>query len=139
MHFLRSKFCGQFISCFGDIEWPARLAPDLICNFFCGWALKQEFTQINLVRRSNWKKSEGSQEIANLSPMLEKVLDSFSARLEECFFKEAFKRQSFKGSYLQILMDEISCSDIIFINLHDHPSIISNKPFYDTLFVLFLL
>lgn len=88
MDFLRRKFRGRVISHFGDIAWPAR-SPDLsICDFFL-WGFLKARVYTNKPRTLDLLKEAIRQEIANLSPaMLEKVFDSFSARLEECLAKE---------------------------------------------------
>ncbi|XP_046683513.1 uncharacterized protein LOC124369534 [Homalodisca vitripennis] len=95
MDFLRSKFRGRVISRFGDIAWPAR-SPDLSIIVIFLWGFLKARVYKNKPRTLVELKEAISQEIANLPPaMLEKVFDSFSARLEECLAKE--------GRYLQVL------------------------------------
>lgn len=90
MDYLRSTIRCRGILHFGDIAWPAR-SPDVsICDFFL-WGFLKARVYTNKPCTLDELKEIINQEIVNLSPaILEKVFNSFSARLEESLVKEGF-------------------------------------------------
>lgn len=84
MNLLRNVFGHRLISRFGDITWPSR-SPDLsVCDFFLWGYLKHKVYQTK-PRNLNALKERITEEIQAITqPMLERVLNNFFKRLEQC-------------------------------------------------------
>lgn len=84
MAILRRMFPGRVISKFGDLNWPAR-SPDLsACDFFL-WGYLKSKVYTNRPQTLNQLKRNIRTEIDAIPvEVLQRVMQSFRARLQEC-------------------------------------------------------
>lgn len=87
MEFLRQTFPGRLISLRGDVEWPPR-SPDLSpCDYFL-WGYLKARVYINKPRTLEALSETITQEIRAVPrAMLQRSMDNFSQRLQECMDK----------------------------------------------------